>query len=94
MKIKPVLTEKSMLDAQNGKYTFWVSPSFTKGKIKESIGKAFGVSVVSVRTQNKAKCEKVNLMRRKTIVKAKKKTVVTLKDKQKIGLFEAEKKKK
>ena len=51
MNIKPVLTEKSLQAAQNGVYTFWVLPSFTKGKIREVVGSMFDVKVLKERNQ-------------------------------------------
>lgn len=92
MKIKPILTEKSMTGAKTGQYSFWVPVSMSKFQIKELINKAFGVHVVSVKTQNRKGGIKTTLMRRKIKVLSQKKAVVTLKDKETISLFEVEKK--
>jgi len=46
--INPVITEKSMLAASRGLYTFHVSLSATKSKVKEEVQKIFKVTVVSV----------------------------------------------
>jgi len=92
MKIKPILTEKSMAKAQNGQYSFWVSVRFTKFQIKELINKAFGVHVVSVKTQNHKGGIKLTLTRKKVKVLSRKKAIVTLKEKERIDLFEVEKK--
>lgn len=92
MKIKPVLTEKTMEAAKTGQYTFLVPVELTKHKIKEVVGKAFGVTVVSVSTQRKSGRIKTTLSRQKVKVKSAKKAIVRLKDKEKIDLFESEKK--
>lgn len=91
MNVKPVLTEKSLQAAQNGVYTFWVLPSFTKGKIKEVIGSLFDVKVARVRTQNYKKMVRKNMRGVKVTKPARKKALVTLKDGKKIDLFTTKK---
>lgn len=88
-KIKPILTEKSLNDAESGKYTFWVSPNLNKHQIKKLISEAFGVQVDSVATANYKRREKRSVWtRRKTIRPARKKATVVLRGKDKIDLFE------
>lgn len=94
MKIKPVMTEKSMADAKLGTYTFWVPVDLTKFKIKEVIGRAFGVKVQAVRTQTKDPRVKTTLARKKIKVKGKKKAYVQLSGKDTIDIFDTETKKK
>ena len=36
MKFTPIFTEKSMNQAKNGMYSFWVLPTYAKGQIKSS----------------------------------------------------------
>ena len=48
----PVITEKSMADKENGKYTFKVDPRANKIEIKNAIEKIFNVKVTSIRTIN------------------------------------------
>ncbi len=51
--LKPVITEKSMNDMANKKYTFSVRPEATKNQIREAVEKMFpGTKVVSVNTMN------------------------------------------
>jgi len=51
--IRPVVTEKSMADMADKKYTFIVHPDATKPMIKNAVEKMFdGTSVESVRTMN------------------------------------------
>jgi len=93
MKIKAVQTEKSMVDAKNGKYTFYVPVEFTKDKIKDFISKAFDVKVKSVRTQAKRASITTTLTRSKVKIKARKKAIVMI-SKGTIDIFETETKKK
>ena len=92
MKLIPVLTEKSMSEAEKGNYTFFVERNMNKGQIKKAIEEAFGVNVVKVRTMNVVGEEKRTIRGRKKIIKPKKKAMVTLKEKEKIDLFEEAKK--
>ena len=50
--ISPVITEKSMDDAADKKYTFKVAPTANKTEIKAAVEEAFGVTVVKVNTAN------------------------------------------
>ncbi len=50
---KPIITEKSMADMAERKYTFSVHTSANKAQIKEAVEKMFeGVKVESVNTMN------------------------------------------
>ena len=48
--IKPVITEKSMDELQNGKYTFKVAKNANKIEIKKAVEALFGVEVAKVNT--------------------------------------------
>ena len=50
--IKPIVTEKSNDEVQNGKYTFKVNKKATKIDIKRACEKLFNVKVVNVNTIN------------------------------------------
>ena len=91
MKFAPILTEKTMKDAKNGFYTFWVDRFLTKNMISKLISKIFGVHVTSVRTINYKGGVKRNYKGKKETVKAGKKAIVALGDKEKIDLFEEKK---
>jgi len=93
MKIKPVLTEKTMEAAKKGVYTFWVPNSLNKHKIKKLISEAYGVHVTSVKTSNYRKSTRRNIYQKIVTTKAKKRAMVTLKDKESIPAF-GEKEKK
>ena len=92
MKLEPVLTEKSLNEAKRGNYTFWVDRRLTKPQVKRLIDEVFGVNVVKVRTLNVAAEVKKTLTGRKRVIQPKKKAIVTLREKEKIDLFESKKK--
>jgi large subunit ribosomal protein L23 len=48
--IKPLITEKTNLGPQGGKYTFKVNKCASKEQIKSAVEDRFGVKVVSVNT--------------------------------------------
>ena len=48
--IKPIVTEKSSMDMQEGKYTFKVAKKATKVEIKNAVEKLFEVKVLKVNT--------------------------------------------
>ena len=51
--LKPVITEKSMADTSEKKYTFQVHVDATKTQIKDAVEKLFdGVKVAKVNTMN------------------------------------------
>ena len=50
--LRPVVTERSMDDTAEKKYTFIVDKRANKTEIKEAVEEAFGVQVVSVNTAN------------------------------------------
>ena len=50
--IAPVISEKSMEDAQSKKYTFKVATDANKFEIKQAVEAAFGVEVIRVNTSN------------------------------------------
>lgn len=88
MKLKPILTEKSMQEAKEGRYSFWVPSGLVKGQIRRLISEVFGVKVKTVRTINYKSKKKMNLWKRKKIViSPRKKTVVTLAEGEKIDVF-------
>ena len=50
--IAPIISEKSMEDAQSKKYTFKVATDANKFEIKAAVEQAFGVEVIRVNTSN------------------------------------------
>lgn len=90
--LKPVFTEKSLKQAHEGKYSFWVDKNMTKNEIKSEISKLFGVHVLSVKTILVKGENGRNMRGKKYSVKPAKKAIVSLKEKEKIDLFEESKK--
>ena len=85
---KPVITERSMMGAQDNKYTFEVAVDAGKIEIKKAVEEIFGVKVAKVNTiklPGKWKRMGVHVGKRPDIKKA----VVTLTaDSKKIEIFE------
>lgn len=50
--IKPIITEKSMMEIEAGKYTFKVATDANKNEIRAAVEEVFGVTVQSVNTMN------------------------------------------
>ncbi|MFZ2324148.1 MAG: 50S ribosomal protein L23 [Ignavibacteriaceae bacterium] len=90
--VRPLITEKmTNISADLGKYGFLVNPKANKIQIKNAIEKKFDVHVIEVRTINhpgktKSQFRKSGKFEGKT---AKfKKAIITLKEGEKIELFE------
>jgi len=90
--ITPIFTEKSLGLAKQGKYSFWVGRKSNKMALKSEIAKLFGVHVVSVKTISTSGEKGRNARGVKFSTIRNKKAIVTLKDKEKIDLFEQSKK--
>lgn len=86
--MKPLLSEKSNRCRENeNKYTFLVAPKATKKDVKSAVEKVFNVTVEGVTTlvtRGKVKRRGNNVAKLPNTKKA----VVTLKQGEKIGLFE------
>lgn len=85
---RPVVTEKSMNLADQGKYVFEVDRRANKHQIKAAVEKAFDVNVVSVRVIRVP--PKRGRYGRRSVVKepAWRKAIVTLEPGQVIAIFE------
>lgn len=92
--VTPILTEKSLNVAKEGKYTFVVEVGLNKLGIIKLINAIYGVHVKSIRTLNYKKGEKKNVRGRKIAIKAFKKAIVALGKNEKIDAFEVKKEKK
>ena len=85
--VKPIITDKSTLLPQNGKYVFHVAPRANKIMIKEAVQKAFGVTVIDVnicKVRGKEKRYGPRLIRTPDVKKA----IVTLLAGDRIQLIE------
>ena len=77
--IRPVITEKTMADMEEDKYTFEVAKKSNKSEIKKAIEEIFSVKVAKVNTMNmrgKVKRQGMNVGKRPNWKKA----IVTLTD--------------
>lgn len=85
---KPIITERSMMGAQDNKYTFEVAIDAGKVEIKKAVEEIFGVKVAKVNTiKLPGKWKRMGVYTGKTA--AKKKAIVTLTDdSKKIEIFE------
>ena len=90
--IRPIITEKSMKDADRHTFSFVVAGGATKKDVKEAVEKLFSVNVVKVAT-NILKGGSIRTGAKRTEVKKQptKKAFVTLKEGQKISAFEVSK---
>jgi large subunit ribosomal protein L23 len=89
--IKPIITEKSMNHAANGKYTFLVGLHTDKKNIKRVVEKLFTVHVVSVMTTIvKGKSLRAGVRRIEIKKRPFKKAIVEVKKGEKIPLFETQ----
>jgi large subunit ribosomal protein L23 len=75
--IKPVITERSMEDAQEKKYTFKVAVGANKTEVKQAIEEIFDVEVKKVNIMNVVGKEK-RMGRNVGMTAASKKAIVTL----------------
>ena len=83
---KPVITERSMMGAQDNKYTFEVAVDAGKIEIKKAVEEIFGVKVVRVNTLTvKPKTKRVRYVAGKT--RSWKKAIVTLAEGDTIEVF-------
>jgi len=80
--LKPVISEKSMADVQDRKYTFKVAVDANKTQVKMAIEEIFGVDVEKVNIMNvNGKVKKMGKNIGRTA--ASKKAIVTLTEKSK-----------
>ena len=84
---RPVITEKSTALQEEGKYAFEVSSRSNKILIKAAVEKAFNVKVTAVNVMNVRGKTKL-IGRRRVRMSSWKKAIVTLKEGEKIELFE------
>lgn len=85
--IKPIITEKSMGQMEDNKYTFKVSKKATKIDIKRAVEEIFKVKVIDVRTMIiKGKMKRLGRYQGRT--SDWKKAIVTLQEGDTIEIFE------
>lgn len=84
----PVISEKSMKDANSGKFTFKVDKRADKNQIKKAVEGRFKVNVVDVATSIVKPKTKMSFQRHIVTVPSWKKAVVKLLKDQKITMFD------
>lgn len=86
---RPVITEKGTLLAGLNKYIFEVAREANKTQIQEAVEKVFDVHVVDVHTMNvKGALRRIGRSRRLVRTPSWKKAIVTLREGEKIEVFE------
>ena len=84
---RPLITEKNTMLQAQGKYVFEVAEEANKHQIKQAVEKVFKVKVVLVNVMTvPGKTKRVG--RRMVLTPSRKKAIVTLKQGDKIELFE------
>jgi large subunit ribosomal protein L23 len=84
---RPVVSEKNTILLEHNKYTFEVAPEANKPQIKDAVEKAFKVQVTSVNVIHvPGKMRRAG--RQRGMTPSWKKAVVTLREGDKIDLFE------
>jgi len=92
--LSPIISEQSMQNAGNGKFTFRVAKEADKTAIKKEIEKQFGVKVIGITTQIiKGKSRRYGSRRVEIQSTPIKKAVVRLEKGQKIAMFDLGEKK-
>ena len=86
--LRPVISEKSVLETERNNYTFAVARDANKFQIKEAVEAEFKVNVVVVRVLTVKPKQKRRGRRQLGTVPGWRKAVVTIEAGQKIELFE------
>ena len=89
---KPLVTEKTLREAANNRYTFLVDKKETKTSIAHQISQIYGVTVTGIQTTViPARSRRIGVSLKKTTIPAKKKATVSLKKGQKIDIYDVPK---
>ncbi len=87
--LKPMFTEKSLIEAAHGEYTFAVDAKATKGEVGKALKEMFSVDIVSIKTRIiKNRSRRVLRTRARSKVGPFKKATVKLAKDQKLDIFE------
>ncbi len=86
-KIYPLITEKSLALAKQGKYVFGIEGEANRAQIKKMIREMFNVNVLKIYLINYHRRER-GMSKIKSIRKKFKKAIIQLKEGEKIPLFE------
>jgi large subunit ribosomal protein L23 len=86
--LRPVISEKSVIETERNNYTFAVARAANKFQIKAAVEEQFKVDVLGVRVLTVKPKQKRRGRRQLGTVPGWRKAVVTIADGQKIELFE------
>ena len=86
--LRPVISEKSVIETERNNYTFAVARDANKFQIKAAVEEQFKVDVLGVRVLTVKPKQKCRGRRQLGTVPGWRKAVVTIADGQKIELFE------
>jgi len=88
--VRPVVSEKSTVLGEDGKYVFEVAPEANKIQIKAAVEEAFANKKINVATVNILHVPGKTRRRGRSVGKTRswKKAIVTLKSGQRLDLFE------
>ncbi|KKU88804.1 MAG: 50S ribosomal protein L23 [Microgenomates group bacterium GW2011_GWF2_47_9] len=87
--LKPIITEKSMLAASRGVFTFEVESRSTKHQVKAEVEKLFKVNVIKLTSlRSKGVVKRTGKLKIRTTTSPRKITKVWLKKGQSIELFD------
>jgi large subunit ribosomal protein L23 len=88
--LQPVISEKSMSDASRSRYTFKVFTHVNKNQIRKAVEEKFKVNVLKISTAIiKGRRGKSGIKRTEVSLSPFKKAIVTVKEGQKISIFDA-----
>jgi large subunit ribosomal protein L23 len=86
--LKPIITEKALIEQSKGKYSFWVGKKSNKNQIEQAFEMVFGVKPLAVNTIIIKGKMKTDWKKRKPIKKSdQKKAIITVAKDQKIELL-------
>jgi large subunit ribosomal protein L23 len=86
--LKPVFTEKTLAQHEQGKYTFWVKKDATKGQVESSFQAVFGLKPLNINTIIAKGKNKTDWKKRLPIKKSDlKKAIITIDKTKKIELL-------
>jgi large subunit ribosomal protein L23 len=85
--LRPVLSEKAVMEIDRGKYAFYVHPTANRTQVKDAVERVFEVDVVKINLQNVGgKVQRMGRFVGRT--EKRKKAIVTLAAGQKIQQLE------
>lgn len=86
--LKPIITEKSLVDQEKGKYSFWVGLKSNKNQIFEAFESFFGIKPLNINTVRVKGKNKTDWKKRLPIKKSdRKKAVITIPKDKKLELL-------